>query len=58
MIFCSVPRFRVLPSSLKRDSRITPLNGAKSAAVPVSGALPSLTVGVAGSSAGVFSGGE
>jgi hypothetical protein len=58
MIFCSVSSRSVLPASLKRDSRMTPLNGAKSAAVPSFGALPSFTDGVAGSSAGVFSGGE
>jgi hypothetical protein len=37
---------------------MTPLNGAKSAGVPELGASPSFTVGVDGSSAGVFSGGE
>ena len=42
----------------KRESWMWPLNGAKSAAVPGPGASPSLTVGVAGSSTGVFSGGE
>ena len=35
-----------------------PLNCAKSAGVPKNGASPSLTVGVAGSSTGVSSGGE
>jgi hypothetical protein len=39
--------------SLKRLRRIAPLNGAKSAGAPVS-----LVTGVAGSSFGVFSGGE
>ena len=50
------PRSSLSPVSLKRDSRLTPLNGAKSAGVPNSGALPSLTPGVDGSSTGVSSG--
>ena len=58
MIFCSVFRSTRLPLSLKRDSRITPLNFAQSASVPLSGASPSLKPGVAALSAGVFCGGE
>jgi hypothetical protein len=46
------------PVHWNRDSRITPSKAAKSSGVPNSGASPSLTVGVAGSSTGVFSGGE
>ena len=58
MIFCSLDMSSLLRTSLKRDRRITPLNGAKSAGVPVNGASPSLVTGVDGSSTGVFSGGE
>ena len=46
------------PVHWKRESWMYPLKGAKSAGVPHSGASPSLIVGVAGSSTGVFSGGE
>ena len=56
---CCSEEFTTWPSTYrKRDSRITPSNGAKSAGVPVNGASPSFTSGVAGSSTGVSSGGE
>ena len=58
MICCSVDMSSLLRTSLKRDRRIAPLKGAKSAAVPVNGASPSLVTGVDGSSTGVFNGGE
>jgi hypothetical protein len=58
MIFCSLRRSSVLPRSLNRDSRSAPLKRSKSACVPVSGASPSLTPGVDGSSTGVVPGGE
>ena len=54
MIRCSVSSWIVSPGILNRDSRTTPLNFAKSAGVPLNGASPSLTVGVAGSSTGVL----
>ena len=58
MICCSEDMSSLLRSSLKRDSRITPLKGAKSAGVPVNGASPSFVTGVDGSSTGVLPGGE
>ena len=48
----------VRSSHWKRERRMTPLKRSQSAWVPKPGASPSLTVGVAGSSTGVFSGGE
>ncbi len=58
MICCSEAG-RISPATYRnRESRITPLNGSKSAGDPVTGASPSLTSGVAGSSTGVSSGGE
>ena len=48
----------VRSSHWKRERRMTPSNAANSSGVPNSGASPSLTVGVAGSSTGVSRGGE